>query len=103
MCVMALSTGFQVYCTTGKTTHRSEDFDPRRRFAMVVILVFVGFVIIGQAGATMVSTMVEPFSKFGSLLVFFALFVVVFIAAWILAVRVTERFFTPNPEANRPK
>ena len=36
--------------------------------------------------------MVERFSKPASLLVFFALFMLVFWAGWIAAVRVTERY-----------
>lgn len=71
---------------------------------MVVILIFIGFVLIGQAGAIMVATMVESYSKFGSLIAFFGLFVCVFIIAWFLAVRVTERYFVSQKEGvSRPR
>ena len=60
---------------------------------MIVILIFVGFVIVGDAGAVLIASMFEPISESASLLVFLGLFVGVFCLAWILAVRVTERFF----------
>ena len=60
---------------------------------MIVILIFVGFVLVGDVAAVLVASMVEPFSKFASLLVFLALFIGVFWVAWLLAVQVTERHF----------
>ena len=60
---------------------------------MSVILVFVVFVLIGDAAAVGVSSVVERFSEPASLMVFFALFVLVFWISWMLAVRVTERYF----------
>jgi hypothetical protein len=39
-----------------------------------------------------VASLVERFSEPASLLVFFALFILVFWAGWIAAVRVTERY-----------
>ena len=60
---------------------------------MIVILVFIGFVIIGDAAAIFLASFVEPISKNASLLVFLGLFIGVFVAAWLLAVRVTERYF----------
>jgi hypothetical protein len=59
---------------------------------MSVILVFIAFVLIGDAGAVAISAMVEPLSPSASLMVFFALFAFVFWLAWKLAVIVTERF-----------
>ena len=60
---------------------------------MSVILVFVVFVLIGDAAAVGVSSVVERFSEPASLMVFFALFVLAFWISWMLAVRVTERYF----------
>ena len=60
---------------------------------MSVILVFVAFVLIGDAAAVGVSSVVERFSEPASLMVFFALFVLVFWVSWMLAVRVAERYF----------
>ncbi len=57
------------------------------------ILNFVAFVVVGDVGAVLIASTIEPFNKSASLLVFLALFVAVFCATWLLAVRVTERFF----------
>ena len=63
---------------------------------MTVILVFTLFVIIGDA-AVGISALFERVSNFTSLMVFFALFTLVFYVAWQLAVRVTERYLVrPN-------
>jgi hypothetical protein len=59
---------------------------------MSVILIYVLFVVIGDAAAVTIATMVERFSEPVSLMVFFALFILVFWLAWVLAVRVTERY-----------
>jgi hypothetical protein len=59
---------------------------------MSVILVFVAFVIVGDALAVGISSLVERFSESAGLLVFFALFAGVFVASWLLAVRVVERY-----------
>jgi hypothetical protein len=59
---------------------------------MSVILIFVAFVLIGDAAAIGISYEAERISNSVSLIVFFALFVFVFWAAWQLAVRVTERY-----------
>jgi hypothetical protein len=59
---------------------------------MIVILIFLGFVLVGDIAAVLIASMVEPFSKFASLLVFLGLFIGVFCVAWLLAVRVTERY-----------
>ena len=65
----------------------------RRRCLMIVILIFIGFVFVGDVAAVLIASLVEPISKFASLLVFLALFVAVFWVAWLLAVQVTERHF----------
>jgi hypothetical protein len=59
---------------------------------MSVILVFIAFVVLGDSLAVGIATIVERFSHFASLLVFFALFIGVFWLAWVMAVRVTERY-----------
>ena len=59
---------------------------------MSAILIFTVFVIIGDTAAVYISYLFERVSNFTSLMVFFALFAVVFYVAWQLAVRVTERF-----------
>jgi hypothetical protein len=59
---------------------------------MSVILIFVGFVIVGDTAAVFISYLFERVSNFTSLMVFFALFALVFYVSWQLAVRVTERF-----------
>jgi hypothetical protein len=59
---------------------------------MSVILVYVAFVLVGDTAAVLVSSVVEKFSQPASLMVFFALFALVFWISWILAVRVTERY-----------
>ena len=60
---------------------------------MSVILIFVVFVLVGDAAAVGVSSVVERFSEPASLMVFFALFILVFWVSWMLAVRVAERYF----------
>ena len=62
---------------------------------MLVILVFIGFVLVGDAAAIFIASFFEQVSQFASLLVFLALFISVFVGAWLLAVRVVERFFMP--------
>jgi hypothetical protein len=64
---------------------------------MSVILIFVVFVVIGDTAAVFISYLFERVSNFTSLMVFFALFALVFYVAWQLAVRVTERYIErPN-------
>ena len=58
---------------------------------MSVILIFVAFVLVGDAAAVMISSLFERVSQFVSLMVFFGLFAGVFYVAWQLAVRVVER------------
>ena len=59
---------------------------------MSVILIFVAFVLICDTAAVGISYLFERISNFTSLLVFFALFAVVFYIAWQLAVWVAERY-----------
>ena len=67
---------------------------------MSVILVFVAFVVVGDGIAVAIASLVERFSEPASLMVFFALFILVFWLGWMLAVRVTERYFVAA-ELNR--
>jgi hypothetical protein len=59
---------------------------------MSAILIFTVFVIIGDTAAVYISYLFERVSNFTSLMVFFALFALVFYVAWKLAVAVTERY-----------
>lgn len=59
---------------------------------MSVILVFFAFVVLGDAVAIGISSVVEQFSKTASLFAFLGMFVVVFVIAWHAAVLVTERY-----------
>ena len=59
---------------------------------MAVIFVYVVIVLIGDAAAVVIAGAVEKYSQSASLMVFFALFALVFWVGWIIAVRITERF-----------
>jgi hypothetical protein len=59
---------------------------------MAVIFVYIAFVLIGDAVAVAIASAVERISNTASLLVFFALFILVFWIGWKLAVSVTERY-----------
>jgi hypothetical protein len=59
---------------------------------MSVILVFAAFVVLGDLIAIGISSFVERFSSSAGLLVFFALFILVFWVSWLAAVHVTERY-----------
>ena len=59
---------------------------------MAIVLVFAAFVFLGDAIAVGISSIVERYSQFASLIVFLGLFMVVFYIAWKLAVMVTERY-----------
>jgi len=59
---------------------------------MSAILIFTVFVIIVDTAAVYISYLFERVSNFTSLMVFFALFALVFYVAWKLAVAVTERY-----------
>jgi len=64
---------------------------------MSVIAIFIAFVLVGDTAAVFISYLFERVSNFTSLLVFLALFVLVFGVAWKLAVMVTERYIVrPN-------
>ena len=58
---------------------------------MGVIVIFAVFVVLGDAIAIGISSIVERFSESASLIVFLGLFILVFWIAWICAVRVAER------------
>jgi hypothetical protein len=59
---------------------------------MSVIAIFIAFVLVGDTAAVFISYLFERVSNFTSLLVFLALFMLVFGVAWKLAVVVTERY-----------
>ena len=59
---------------------------------MSVIVIFIAFVLVGDTAAVFISYLFERVSNFTSLLVFLALFMLVFEVAWKLAVAVTERY-----------
>jgi hypothetical protein len=59
---------------------------------MSVILVFLALVVLGDAVAIGISSIIEQFSKTASLFVFLALFISVFWVAWLAAVQITERY-----------
>jgi hypothetical protein len=59
---------------------------------MSVILIFAGFVLVGDTLAVGISYLVEQISNSISLMVFLALYILVFWISWKLAVHVTERY-----------
>jgi hypothetical protein len=59
---------------------------------MSVILIYVLFVLIGDSAVVGIASQFERVSESVSLLVFFALFILVFWLAWRAAVYVTERY-----------
>jgi hypothetical protein len=59
---------------------------------MSVILIFAGFVLVGDTLAVGISYLVEQVSNSISLMVFLALYILVFWISWKLAVQVTERY-----------
>jgi hypothetical protein len=63
-----------------------------RGHPMSAIVIYVALVLIGDTFAVGISYFVERFSDTAGLLVFFALFIFVFWAAWKLAVFLTERY-----------
>jgi hypothetical protein len=69
---------------------------------MAAILVFIVFVVIGDAINMGISSVVERYSENASLFTFLAMFVGVFIVAWQLAVRFTERYHMPSAQSATP-
>ena len=59
---------------------------------MSVILVFVAFVVVGDAFAVGIASIVERYSSYAGLMVFLGLFILVFWVSWLAAVRITERY-----------
>jgi uncharacterized membrane protein YesL len=66
--------------------------DPDKEAFMSVILIFAGFVLVGDTLAVGISYLVEQVSNSISLMVFLALYILVFWISWKLAVHVTERY-----------
>jgi hypothetical protein len=60
---------------------------------MTVLAVFVLLVAVGDAISVGICAVVEKISVSASLFAFLALFVLVFMIAWKLAVTITERYF----------
>ena len=60
---------------------------------MTVLAVFVLLVAVGDVVSVGICSIVEKISVSASLFAFLALFVLVFIIAWKLAVTITERYF----------
>jgi len=68
---------------------------------MSVILIFAGFVLVGDTLAVIISYLFERISNSVSLMVFLGLYILVFWVAWKLAVYVTERYIVgEQPVAN---
>jgi hypothetical protein len=62
----------------------------REEMSMILIGSFVGLLIIGEGVNVAIALLVERFSEAASLAVFFGLLLVMIIAAWNVAVRLTE-------------
>jgi ABC-type amino acid transport system permease subunit len=79
----------------------------KERIVMAVILVFVALIIVGQSISVMVAFAVEQFSTAASVLVFFAMFALMFVVAWYTAVYIAERYlrrfltYGEDPKAGR--
>ena len=58
---------------------------------MLLLLTFAALFVLGQAANLGISVTVEQVYKPAGLAVFFVLFAVVVVAAWQLAVRITDR------------
>lgn len=63
---------------------------------MIVIAIFVLFTAILDAIGVALCMVVERYSEPTSLIVFLGIFVVNFVIAWQIAVRVTERYFVTD-------
>src|SRR5215510_12283262 len=62
---------------------------------MILLLTFTAIFLVGQATNIGIALVVEKFSDSASLAVFFALFAVVVVAGWQVAVWLTDRLFGP--------
>ncbi len=63
---------------------------------MSVILVFVGFAVVGIGLSMGVASFFERYSSHVNLLVFLGLFMGQFVISWILALKFTERYLQPK-------
>jgi len=69
---------------------------------MILLLTFAAIFLVGQATNVGIALAVEHFSEPASLTTFFALFAVVVIGGWQLAVRLTDRLFgAAEPDRKR--
>jgi hypothetical protein len=58
---------------------------------MILLLTFAAIFIAGQVANVGIAVAVEQYSEAASLAVFFALFAVVAVGGWLLAVKLTDR------------
>jgi hypothetical protein len=65
---------------------------------MLVLAMFVLMVVILDAVAIGICMLIERSSEFASLLAFLAFFVVNFVFAWQLALRITERYLISDAQ-----
>jgi len=68
---------------------------------MILLLTFAAIFLVGQATNVGIALVVEKFSESASLAVFFALFALVVVAGWQVAVRLTDRLFGPASHEHR--
>ena len=68
---------------------------------MILLLTFAAIFLVGQATNVGIALVVEKFSDSASLAVFFALFALVVVAGWQVAVRLTDRLFGPASHEHR--
>jgi hypothetical protein len=60
---------------------------------MILLVTFAAIFVVGQAANVTIAMMVEHVSENASLAVFFAMFAIVAVVGWYLAVWLTDRLF----------
>jgi len=65
---------------------------------MILLATFAAIFVIGQAANVVIAMLVEHFSENASLAAFFAMFAVVVVVGWYLAVWLTDRLFGPEQD-----
>ena len=68
---------------------------------MILLLTFAAIFLVGQATNIGIALAAEKLSEPASLAVFFALFAIVVVGGWQLAVRLTDRLFGAARHARR--
>jgi hypothetical protein len=91
--------GFQALSCQVATHLRGPGLAGRDR--MLLLVIFLGLTIVGQAANVLIAIAVEQFSETISLGLFFAMFAAVFYVAWQIAVRVIDRRYGPPPSLGR--